>query len=115
MPDESDPKVKTFGPGVHIGGENGRIELKDGETLYLKAGAFVKGGIYASGNNIRICGRGVLDSSPWGWRSGPTSYVVWMKGPGLRHNGACQRRFAGHVVLQDSMGTDPACDGENPQ
>lgn len=80
VPDESDPKVKTFGPGVHIGGENGRIELKDGETLYLKAGAFVKGGIYASGNNIRICGRGVLDSSPWGWRSGPTSYVVWMKG-----------------------------------
>ena len=78
-PDENDPKVKVFGPGVHLGGENGRIELKDGETLYLKAGAFVKGGIYAHGKNIRICGRGVLDGSPWEWRRGPTDYVVWMK------------------------------------
>ena len=32
-PDEKDPKVKVFGPGVHEGGVKGRIELKDGETL----------------------------------------------------------------------------------
>ena len=78
MPDEKDPKVKAFGPGVHLGGEKGRIELKDGETLYLKAGAFVKGGIRAHGKGIRICGRGVLDSSPWEWRKGPTGHVVEM-------------------------------------
>ena len=49
VPDEKDPKVKVFGPGVHEGGVKGRIDLKDGETLYLKAGAFVKGGIRAHG------------------------------------------------------------------
>ena len=75
-PDESDPKVKVFGPGVHFGGVNGRIELKDGETLYLKAGAFVKGGVYAHGKDIRICGRGILDCSPWKHRKGPTGYAV---------------------------------------
>ena len=77
-PDEKDPKVKVFGPGVHEGGVKGRIELKDGETLYLKAGAFVKGGIRAHGKDIRICGRGVLDGSPWEWRKGPTGHVVEM-------------------------------------
>ena len=80
VPDLNDPKVKVFGPGVHEGGADGRIELKDGETLYLKAGAFVKCGVYAHGRNIRICGRGVLDASPWAWLKGPTTHVVQMPG-----------------------------------
>ena len=79
-PDENDPKVKVYGPGVHLGGANGRIELRDGETLYLKAGAFVKGGIYATGKDIRICGRGVLDCSPWEHWKGPTGYAVHFLG-----------------------------------
>lgn len=78
-PDESDPKVKVYGPGTHTGGTTGYIHLKDGETLYLKAGAFVKGGVHAHGKGIRICGRGVLDSSDWAWKKGPTGAVVYMK------------------------------------
>ena len=76
VPDENDPKVKVYGPGVHLGGKGGRIVLKDRETLYLKAGAFVKGGIDAQGDGIRICGRGVLDGSDWKRWKGPTGYMV---------------------------------------
>ena len=75
-PDENDPKVKVYGPGAHLGGKDGRIDLKDGETLYLKAGAFVKGGIYVHGKGIRICGRGVLDGSDWKWCKGPMGEMV---------------------------------------
>ena len=76
VPNENDPKVKVYGPGVHLGGDKGLIELKDGETLYLKAGAFVKGCVIAHGNNIRICGRGVLDCSDWKWKQGPSRHVL---------------------------------------
>lgn len=50
-----------FGPGVH---EVGLIELKDGETLYLAEGAWVRGCVRAVGvRTIAIEGRGVLDGS----------------------------------------------------
>ena len=76
-PDENDPNVKVYGPGVHLGGKNGYISMKDGETIYLKPGAFVKGGIYVhEKKNVRICGRGVLDGSDWEHWKGPTGYVV---------------------------------------
>lgn len=58
-PAASTPNVRYFGPGVH---EAGRIMLKDGETLYLAAGAWVKGNVSAIGaKNVSIRGRGVLD------------------------------------------------------
>lgn len=56
------PGVKYFGPGVH---EAGVIHLSDNETLYIAGGAVVKGGISASGDNIRIMGRGILDGFDW--------------------------------------------------
>jgi hypothetical protein len=55
------PNVRYFGPGVH---EAGSIELKDGETLYLARGAWVKGIVNSVGTkNVTIRGRGVLDAS----------------------------------------------------
>jgi hypothetical protein len=55
------PNVRYFGPGTH---DAGTIELKDGETLYLAPGAWVKGNINSIGTrNVVIRGRGVLDSS----------------------------------------------------
>lgn len=80
VPDVADKNVKVYEAGIHLGGKNGRIELRDGETLYLKAGAFVKGGICVHGKNIRICGRGVVDGSDYAWRKGPTPHVVQMHG-----------------------------------
>lgn len=76
VPDECDPRVKTFGPGWH---DAGRIELADGETLYLKAGAFVRGGVFATGDDIRICGYGVLDGTDYPWRKGPVPHVIQLK------------------------------------
>ena len=57
IPNPDDPKVHWFGPGLH---RAGMIELKDGETLYLAPGAVVEGALHATGDNIRVCGRGIL-------------------------------------------------------
>jgi hypothetical protein len=60
-PEPGTPNVRYFGPGTH---EAGTIELKDGETLYLAPGAWVKGNVNSVGTkNVTIRGRGVLDSS----------------------------------------------------
>lgn len=55
------PKVHYFGPGVH---DVGLIDLKSGETVYLAAGAWVKGMIRARDvRGVSIEGHGVLDGS----------------------------------------------------
>lgn len=75
VPDPNDPNVRVIPAGV-TAPENPKVELKSGETLYLAPGAVLKAGIFAQGENIRICGRGILDSSPWEWRKGPTGCVL---------------------------------------
>lgn len=45
------PGVIYFGPGVH---RPGRIEVTNHQTLYLAAGAVVKGGVVAQGEHMRI-------------------------------------------------------------
>lgn len=55
------PNELRFGPGEH---EAGRIFPKTGQTIVLEEGAIVYGAIFAYGvENVRIVGRGVLDSS----------------------------------------------------
>ena len=80
-----------FGPGIH---RPGKITLTNNQSLYLAGGAVVKGGILAEGGNIRIFGRGILDSSDWEWRKGPTPHVVSIRGTnvevsGITIRGAC--------------------------
>ncbi len=60
FPDQNDPHVKYFGPGVH---EPGLITLKDNDVLYIAGGAIVYGGLRLEENasNVRILGRGILD------------------------------------------------------
>jgi hypothetical protein len=68
-PKPDTPNVKYFGPGEH---EPGLIELKDGETLYLAQGAFVKGIVRSVGTkNVTIRGRGILDASRLARRGEP--------------------------------------------
>ncbi len=56
-----DPDVLYYGPGVH---EVGDISLQSGQTLYLAEGAVVYACVGAiDAENIRICGRGILDNS----------------------------------------------------
>jgi hypothetical protein len=59
-PQPGDAGVVYFGPGEH---EAGGIRLKSGETLYLAAGARVKGRVYSfEARDVAIRGRGVLDA-----------------------------------------------------
>lgn len=61
VPDKDDDNVLWYGPGVH---EVGKIELQSGQTLYLHPDALVYGYVIASdAQNVRICGRGILDGS----------------------------------------------------
>lgn len=88
-PEEDPPKpdaegVVYFGPGVH---KPGKIEIGSGQTLYLAGGAVVKGGIIAEGDNIKICGRGILDGSDWEWRKGPTPTVIAIHGTNVEVSG----------------------------
>lgn len=59
-PDPHDPTVHYFAAGlIH---EAGEIILKTGETLYLEAGAVVRGFVRAmDAHDVRICGQGILD------------------------------------------------------
>ena len=67
------PKVRYFGPGSHAAG---RIDLTDGETLYLAAGAVVNGCVRAKGENITICGRGLLTGDAYPRFKGPGRYLL---------------------------------------
>ena len=82
-PNENDPNVKVFGPGIHrVPGDI--IRLKSNQTLYLKKGAVVQAAVSAMGDDIRICGRGVLDGSiyqhTWGKKGPNYSFVHLTRG-----------------------------------
>jgi len=60
-PKPADPNTRYFGPGVH---HAGKIVLESNQTVYVAGGAVVYGFIYAKkASNIRILGRGILDTS----------------------------------------------------
>jgi hypothetical protein len=94
------PGVVYFGTGIH---NPGRISLTNNQTLYLAGGAVVKGGVSAQGENIRIAGRGILDSSDYEWRKGPTPHVISIRGTNVEVSGITIRG-ASHwtIVPRDS-------------
>jgi len=61
-PDRKDPSVRYFGPGRY----HEHIVLRAGETLYLARGAWVEGSVRGTGDNIRVCGRGVISGAEGG-------------------------------------------------
>ena len=104
---EAGPHLLYFGPGIH---RPGKITLTNNQSLYLAGGAVVKAGILAEGENIRIFGRGILDSSDWEWRKGPTPHVVSIHGTnvevsGIIIRGACHwtivPRSSRNVTVRD--------------
>jgi Glycosyl hydrolases family 28 len=76
--------VIYFGPGIH---QAGRVDVGDGQTVYLAGGAVVKGAIVAQGSNIRILGRGILDGSDYEWRKGPANFTVGITGTNVEVSG----------------------------
>ncbi len=57
-PKKDDPNVLYFEAGVHY--PEKEIRLKDNQILYLEGGAVLKSPIYATGKNIKVCGRGII-------------------------------------------------------
>ena len=89
-PREGDAGVRFFGPGVH---HPEVIRLKSNETLYLAPGAWVEGIVAAVGDNITVCGSGVLSGACWPWKKGPidketninpAGHLIAVKGNGFR-------------------------------
>ena len=78
-------KVRAFGPGYH---RPGLISLGDNETLYLEAGAWVEGYVVGKGDNMTVCGQGVLSGAPWNWGAEPEGSwkgrFVYLQGNGLQ-------------------------------
>ena len=67
-PTPSTPGVVYYGPGLH---KPNMIYLGSNQTLYIAGGAVIQAGVYVSGDNITIRGRGMLDGLPWAVGYGP--------------------------------------------
>ncbi len=67
VPVAGEPGVVTYPPGIHHIGGDGFLRLQSGQTLYLPYGAVLKtrGIVCDRVENVRICGRGVVDLSAW--------------------------------------------------
>jgi hypothetical protein len=94
-PDPEADDVIYFAPGkVH---EAGVIKPTDGQTVYIPAGAVVRGRIeIVEAKNVRVCGRGVLDGSVWWPRDRPRPRMI------LLHD--CRDAVIEGVVLHHSPG-----------
>lgn len=63
VPDPNDPNVYYIGPGEWT---MDAIALEDNQTLYLAGGAVLHSIISVNGaENVRICGRGIIDGSDY--------------------------------------------------
>jgi hypothetical protein len=96
---DAGPRLIFYGPGIH---QAGRIVVTNGQTLYLAGGAVVKGGVIAEGENIRIAGRGILDSSDYEWVKGPTPHVVSIRGTNVEVSGITIRGASHWTVVPRS-------------
>ena len=73
VPDPADPNVFWIGPGEWV---MDAIALKSNQTLYLSGGAVLHSIISVTeADNVRICGRGILDGSNYPAWNQPGSYA----------------------------------------
>ena len=66
VPDLNDPNLIHFEPGIHHP-EGALIEVGSNQTIYLAEGAIVKAGVRVQGDNVTICGRGIIDGNEFVW------------------------------------------------
>ena len=73
VPDPNDPDVFYIGPGEWV---IDAIALQDNQTLYISGGAVVHSIVsVANAQNVRICGRGIIDGSDYPAWNQPGSYA----------------------------------------
>ena len=73
VPDPDDPNVYFIGPGEWT---MDAIALQDNQTLYLSGGAVLHSIISVNNaDNVRICGRGIIDGSDYAAWNQPGSYA----------------------------------------
>lgn len=116
-PDISDENLVYFGPGEHTAGI---IWVNSGQTVYMDDGAVVHGMIYAKdANDIKILGRGILDSSRYCRANDPMNdgtIADILRNNGVREDFAgtgpiysnmvlynCKNVYVEGIVLRDSM------------
>ena len=90
IPDANPPKqgakgVRWYGPGRYR--EEKPIRLNAGETLYLAPGAYVEGCVVGEGNDITVCGHGMLSGLCWNWLKGPAGNMMFFKGTNITLKG----------------------------
>ena len=68
--------VIRIGPGYH---DIPVTELSDGQTLYLEAGAVLRGAVIAKGEDITICGKGIITGEGYEKCQGPADYMLFAK------------------------------------
>ena len=67
-PTPGTPGVVYFGPGLH---KPDMVTLTSNQVLYIAGGAVLQAGVFVSGSNVTIRGRGIIDGLPWPVGYGP--------------------------------------------
>jgi len=62
----NDPNLIYFGPGIHHP-DTALIKVGSNQTLYLAEGAILKAGVRVQGDNVTICGRGIICGNEFVW------------------------------------------------
>lgn len=75
IPDRNNKDVLYFGPGIHRP-DSALIRVTDNQTVYIDEGAVVKAGILVTGNNVTICGRGILCGNDFIWGKGARNMIL---------------------------------------
>ncbi len=73
VPSPDDPNVVYIPAGVH---RRDCIKLTAGQTLYLAPGSILHGGVDATGDNITICGRGIIAGDVYKRFKGPNAFPI---------------------------------------
>lgn len=95
-PNPAAPDTIYFGRGVH---HVGRLDVTNGQTLYLAGGAVVKGAVVVRGNDVRILGRGILDGSDYEWLKGPYHVMLGIEATNVLVEGITLRGSAHWTIV----------------
>lgn len=71
LPPRNAPNTVWFGPGVH---RPGLITLKTGQTLVIESGAIVCGAVKVEGDDVTVCGYGILTGCIYPRYRGPIGF-----------------------------------------